>query len=360
MRFRSSYGQNLLQHSREVANLCATMAAELGLNAKLAKRAGLLHDIGKVPDEESELSHAILGMKLCEKYGEHPAICNAVGAHHEEIEMTHIISPIVLACDAISGARPGARRETLQNYIQRIKDLETLAMDYEGVEKAFAIQAGRELRIMVEAEKVEDSRADQLAFEISQKIQNEMQFEWFFGHHGVELFFMISGFVIFMSLQHVKNIKEFVVKLPEGENLDFLAGGYIQIDVPECEVDFKNMDITSHPRMGKAPDEFKNEWDRFKLWNLKMVNKEPIFRAYSMGGGTYTGIEAVSNGLQIMKDPKVQTGKRTMLYMALSLAITAGGLFVCYLYEFQIVFMKSRLIVWLLIFTVSKQLLVFY
>jgi ribonuclease Y len=176
MRFRSSYGQNLLQHSKEVANLCATMAAELGLNAKMAKRAGLLHDIGKVPDEESELSHALLGMKWCEKYGEHPAICNAVGAHHDEVEMLYNISPIIQACDAISGARPGARRETTERYIQRLKDLEALAMGYEGVEKAFAIQAGRELRIMVESEKVADAKADELAFAISQKIMNEMQY----------------------------------------------------------------------------------------------------------------------------------------------------------------------------------------
>ncbi len=176
LRFRSSYGQNLLQHSREVANLCATMAAELGLNAKMAKRAGLLHDIGKVPDEESELSHALLGMKMCEKYGEHAAICNAVGAHHDEIEMLYNISPIIQACDAISGARPGARRETTERYIQRLKDLETLAMSYEGVEKAYAIQAGRELRVLVESEKVADAKADELAFSISQKIEKEMQY----------------------------------------------------------------------------------------------------------------------------------------------------------------------------------------
>ena len=176
MRFRSSYGQNLLQHSKEVANLCATMAAELGLNAKLAKRAGLLHDIGKIPDEESELSHALLGMKLCEKYGEHAAIVNAVGAHHDEIEMAYVISPIIQACDAISGARPGARRETMESYLKRIKDLETLALAYDGVEKVYAIQAGRELRVIVEADKVPDERADQLAFEISEKIQNEMQY----------------------------------------------------------------------------------------------------------------------------------------------------------------------------------------
>lgn len=176
MRFRSSYGQNLLQHSKEVANLCATMAAELGLNPKLAKRAGLLHDIGKVPDEESELSHALLGMKLCEKYGEHAVICNAVGAHHDEIEMQYIISPIIQACDAISGARPGARRETMDSYLKRIKDLENLALTYDGVEKVYAIQAGRELRVIVESDKVADEKADDLAFQISERIQNEMQY----------------------------------------------------------------------------------------------------------------------------------------------------------------------------------------
>lgn len=174
MRFRSSYGQNLLMHSREVSNLCGIMASELGLNAKLAKRAGLLHDIGKVPDEETELSHALLGMKLAEKYGENPAVCNAIGAHHDEIEMEYVISPIVQACDAMSGARPGARREIMQQYLQRIKDLETLAVSYDGVEKAYAMQAGRELRVIVEAEKVSDQRSDQLSFEIAQKIQNEM------------------------------------------------------------------------------------------------------------------------------------------------------------------------------------------
>jgi len=176
MRFRSSYGQNLLMHSRETANLCATMAAELGLNPKLAKRAGLLHDIGKVPDEESELSHALLGAKLAEKYGENPAVVNAIGAHHDEMEMQYVISPIVQACDAISGARPGARREIMQQYIQRIKDLENLAMTYPGVEKAYAIQAGRELRVIVEAEKVTDGDSDKLSFEIAQKIQTEMTF----------------------------------------------------------------------------------------------------------------------------------------------------------------------------------------
>jgi ribonucrease Y len=176
MRFRSSYGQNLLMHSRETANLCATMAAELGLNAKLAKRAGLLHDIGKVPDEESELSHALLGAKLAEKYGENPAVVNAIGAHHDEMEMQFVISPIVQACDAISGARPGARREIMQQYLQRIKDLENLAMAYTGVEKAYAIQAGRELRVIVEADKVTDQESDKLSFEIAQKIQTEMTF----------------------------------------------------------------------------------------------------------------------------------------------------------------------------------------
>jgi ribonuclease Y len=176
MRFRSSYGQNLLMHSRETANLCATMAAELGLNPKLAKRAGLLHDIGKVPDEESELSHALLGAKLAEKYGENPAVINAIGAHHDEMEMQYVISPIVQACDAISGARPGARREIMQQYIQRIKDLENLAMAYNGVEKAYAIQAGRELRVIVEAEKVTDQDSEKLSFEIAQKIQTEMTF----------------------------------------------------------------------------------------------------------------------------------------------------------------------------------------
>jgi ribonucrease Y len=176
MRFRSSYGQNLLMHSREVANLCATMAAELGMNPKLAKRAGLLHDIGKVPDEESELSHALLGAKLAEKYGENPAVVNAIGAHHDEMEMQYVISPIVQACDSISGARPGARREIMQQYLQRIKDLENLAMAYTGVEKAYAIQAGRELRVIVEADKVSDQDSDKLSFEIAQKIQNEMTF----------------------------------------------------------------------------------------------------------------------------------------------------------------------------------------
>jgi ribonuclease Y len=176
MRFRSSYGQNLLMHSREVANLCGIMAAELGLNPKLAKRAGLLHDIGKVPDEETELSHALLGAKLAEKYGENPAVVNAIGSHHDEMEMQYVISPIIQACDAISGARPGARREIMQQYLQRIKDLENLAMTYNGVEKAYAIQAGRELRVIVEADKVTDQESEKLSFEIAQKIQNEMTF----------------------------------------------------------------------------------------------------------------------------------------------------------------------------------------
>jgi ribonuclease Y len=176
MKYRSSYGQNLLQHSREVANLCAIMAAELGLNVKVAKRAGLLHDIGKVPDEEPELPHAILGMKWAEKYGEKPDVCNAIGAHHDEIEMTTLISPIVQVCDAISGARPGARREMVESYIKRIKDLENLALAYEGVSQAYAIQAGRELRVIVESDKISDQKADELSFAISQQIQEEMTY----------------------------------------------------------------------------------------------------------------------------------------------------------------------------------------
>jgi len=176
MRFRSSYGQNLLMHSRETANLCGIMAAELGMNPKLAKRAGLLHDIGKVPDEETELTQALLGAKLAEKYGENPAVVNAIGAHHDEMEMQYVISPIIQACDAISGARPGARREIMQQYLQRIKDLENLAMAYQGVEKAYAIQAGRELRVIVEADKVTDVDSDKLSFEIAQKIQTEMTY----------------------------------------------------------------------------------------------------------------------------------------------------------------------------------------
>ncbi|MBN8703736.1 MAG: ribonuclease Y [Bacteroidetes bacterium] len=176
MRYRSSYGQNLLQHSREVANLCALMATELGLNVKLAKRAGLLHDIGKVPDDEPELPHAILGMKLAEKFKENAEVCNAIGAHHDEVEMNTLIAPIIQVCDAISGARPGARREIVEQYIKRIKDLETLALSYQGVEKTYAIQAGRELRVIVGSEKVSDKDAEKLAFDISQKIQNEMTY----------------------------------------------------------------------------------------------------------------------------------------------------------------------------------------
>jgi ribonuclease Y len=176
MRYRSSYGQNLLQHSREVSNLCATMASELGLNPKLAKRAGLLHDIGKVPDDQPDLPHALLGMQLAEKCKEHPVICNAIGAHHDEIEMTDPISAIVQACDAISGSRPGARREVVEGYIKRLKELENLAQSFKGVEKAFAIQAGRELRVVVEAEKVSDEQSELMSVELSQRIQNEMQY----------------------------------------------------------------------------------------------------------------------------------------------------------------------------------------
>ncbi|RYY07569.1 MAG: ribonuclease Y [Sphingobacteriaceae bacterium] len=176
MRYRSSYGQNLLQHSREVANFCATMAAELGLNVKMAKRAGLLHDIGKVPDDNPELPHAILGMQLAEKYKENPEVCNAIGAHHDEVEMTSMISPIIQACDAISGARPGARREVVESYIKRLKDLEQLAMSYPGVEKTFAIQAGRELRVVVESEKITDAQSEVLAADISNRIQTEMTY----------------------------------------------------------------------------------------------------------------------------------------------------------------------------------------
>lgn len=176
MKYRSSYGQNLLQHSREVANLCAIMASEMGLNPKIAKRAGLLHDIGKVPDEEPELPHAILGMKLAEKYKEKPEVCNAIGAHHDEIEMTTLYAPIIQVCDAISGARPGARREVAEQYMKRLKDLEALALGYNGVEKTYAIQAGREVRVLVSAEKVDDKQSEQLAFDISQKIQTEMTY----------------------------------------------------------------------------------------------------------------------------------------------------------------------------------------
>lgn len=176
MKYRSSYGQNLLQHSREVANLCAIMASELGLDPKVAKRAGLLHDIGKVPHEETDLPHALLGMQWAEKYGEKPEVCNAIGAHHDEIEMTSMISPIVQVCDAISGARPGARRQIAESYIKRLKDLESLAYDFDGVTKAYAIQAGRELRVMVESEKVSDAMAAQISYDISQKIQTEMTY----------------------------------------------------------------------------------------------------------------------------------------------------------------------------------------
>jgi ribonuclease Y len=176
MKYRSSYGQNLLMHSREVANLCATMAAELGLNVKLAKRAGLLHDIGKVPDDDAETPHALLGMKLAEKYKEHPEVVNAIGAHHDEIEMTSMLSPIVQACDAISGARPGARREDTENYMKRLKTLEDMALSFKGVEKAFAIQAGRELRVMVESEKVTDEESEMISLQLSNRIQTEMTY----------------------------------------------------------------------------------------------------------------------------------------------------------------------------------------
>ena len=176
MKYRSSYGQNLLQHSREVAKLCGVMASELGLNPKLAKRAGLLHDIGKVPEEEVETPHALLGMEWAEKYGEKGDVCNAIGAHHDEIEMTSLLSPIVQVCDAISGARPGARRQVLDSYVQRLKDLEKIAYDFNGVNKAYAIQAGRELRVFVESERVSDDHAARLSFEISQKIQTDMTY----------------------------------------------------------------------------------------------------------------------------------------------------------------------------------------
>ena len=176
MKFRSSYGQNLLQHSREVANIAATMAAELGLNVKLAKRAGLLHDIGKVPEQESELPHALLGMQWAEKFGENPEVVNAIGAHHDEVEMTSLLSPIIQVADAISGARPGARRQDLESYIQRLKDLEAAALSFDGVSSAFAIQAGRELRVMVESAKVTDEVAHQLSYDISEKIQNELTY----------------------------------------------------------------------------------------------------------------------------------------------------------------------------------------
>jgi ribonucrease Y len=176
MKYRSSYGQNLLQHSREVARLCATMAAELGLNAKLAKRAGLLHDIGKVWPEEAELPHALLGMELAKKYKEHPDVINAIGAHHDEIEMTCMLAPIIQSCDAISGSRPGARREVMESYIKRLKELENMALSFDGVNQCYAIQAGREIRVMVDADRVSDDRAGSLSFEISTKIENEMQY----------------------------------------------------------------------------------------------------------------------------------------------------------------------------------------
>jgi ribonuclease Y len=176
MRYRSSYGQNLLQHSREVANMCAIMAAELGLDVKLARRAGLLHDIGKVPDEEPELPHAIYGMRLAEKFGEHSEVCNAIGAHHDEIEMTSMLSPIIQVCDAISGARPGARREVVASYIKRLNDLEALALSFPGVTKTYAIQAGRELRVIVDSDRTTDAQSDQMANEISARIMNEMTY----------------------------------------------------------------------------------------------------------------------------------------------------------------------------------------
>ena len=176
MKYRSSYGQNLLQHSREVANLCGIMASEMGLNPKVAKRAGLLHDIGKVPDNEPELPHALLGMKLAEQYKEKPEVCNAIGAHHDEIEMNTLYAPIIQVCDAISGARPGARREIAEQYIKRLKDLEALAQSYDGVEKTYAIQAGREVRVIVSSDKVSDKQTEELAFNISQRIQTEMTY----------------------------------------------------------------------------------------------------------------------------------------------------------------------------------------
>ncbi|MBT3207798.1 MAG: ribonuclease Y [Bacteroidetes bacterium] len=176
MKYRSSYGQNLLQHSRETANLCAIMASELGLNPKIAKRAGLLHDIGKVPDDEPELSHAVFGMKLAEKYKEKPEVCNAIGSHHDEVEMTSLIAPLVQTCDAISGARPGARREVVDSYIKRLKDLEELALSYPGVMKTYAIQAGRELRVIVGSDKISDKESDTLSYDIAKKIQTEMTY----------------------------------------------------------------------------------------------------------------------------------------------------------------------------------------
>ena len=176
MKYRSSYGQNLLQHSREVANLSAIMASELGLNTSIAKRAGLLHDIGKVPDDEPEIPHAVLGMKLAQKYKEKPDVCNAIGSHHDEVEMTTLIAPLVQVCDAISGARPGARREVVEAYIKRLKDLESLALSYPGVLKTYAIQAGRELRVIVGSEDVSDKDAESLSYDIARKIQDEMTY----------------------------------------------------------------------------------------------------------------------------------------------------------------------------------------
>ncbi|MDE5849875.1 MAG: HD domain-containing protein, partial [Muribaculaceae bacterium] len=176
MKYRSSYGQNLLQHARETANLCAIMAAELGLNPKKARRAGLLHDIGKVPDDDPEIPHAIFGMKLAEKFKEKPDICNAIGAHHDEVEMTSLLSPIVQVCDAISGARPGARREIVEAYIKRLNDLEQLALSYPGVIKTYAIQAGRELRVIVGADKISDQEIDSLSANIAKKIQDELTY----------------------------------------------------------------------------------------------------------------------------------------------------------------------------------------
>ena len=176
MRYRTSYGQNLLHHSREVAQLTATMASELGLNSKLAKRAGLLHDIGKVAAAKSELSHAILGMELAQKYREHPEVCNAIGAHHDEIEMVFMLSPIVQICDAISGSRPGVRREVLEAYAKRLRDMEDIALSFDGVKKCYAIQAGRELRVMVDATSVTDEIANALAFDIANKIEQQLQY----------------------------------------------------------------------------------------------------------------------------------------------------------------------------------------
>ena len=176
LRLRSSYAQNLLQHSKEVAKLCATMASELGLNVKHAKRAGLLHDIGKVSTENPEQPQALVGMELAKRYKEHPNVCNAIGAHHDEIEMTALISPIIQVCDAISGSRPGARREVAESYVKRLNDLEKMALTFDGVTKCFAIQAGRELRVMVDADKVSDNASGDIAFNLSQKIENEMQY----------------------------------------------------------------------------------------------------------------------------------------------------------------------------------------